>query len=192
MKKQHVLVVGGGFSGIKAALELSGDERFKITLLSDRDTFRYYPTLYHTAVGGLRRQSSLPLDEMFADSGVTLIKGEAATLDRKSKILTLKDGKTYTYDTIILGLGVVTNYFGIPGMQEGSYSIKSIEEIIRFQKHVHQFLIDERKPDEHYVIVGAGPTGIELAGALPEYMKASAQEAWDPPPRHPHRPDRGQ
>lgn len=171
MKRQHVVIVGGGFGGLKAALELVNDDRFKITLISDRDTFRYYPTLYHTAVGGLRRQSSIPIMDLFKDKELELIVGEATAIDRKARSLTLKDGRHYNYDTAILSLGVVTNYFGIPGMEELSFSIKSIEQIIRLQNHVHQYLTDEKKPDEHYVIVGAGPTGIELAGALPQYMK---------------------
>lgn len=171
MKKQQVVIVGGGFGGIKAALELSEDERFKITLISDRDTFRYYPTLYHTATGGLQRQSSIPLDELFEDKKITTVLGEAVSIDRKTRMVALKDGRTYSYDAVILGLGVVTNYFGIPGMQEFSFSIKSIEEIARFKNQVHQQLIDDGKPDPHYVIVGAGPTGIELAGELPQYIR---------------------
>lgn len=171
MKKQQVLIVGGGFGGIKAALELADDDRFKVTLVTDRETFRYYPTLYHTAVGGLRRQSSIPLSELFKDKKITIVHGSVVSMDRKARTATLQDKRTYTYDSAIIGLGVVTNYFGIPGMQEQSYSIKSIEEIIRFQKHVHQYLVNEKQPDEHYVIVGAGPTGIELAGALPQYMR---------------------
>lgn len=175
MKKHHVLIVGGGFGGLKAALELSDDTRFKITLISDRETFRYYPTLYHTAVGGLQRQSSIPLKELLAETRVATVLGEATRIDRQTRSVVLSDGRSYTYDTLVLGLGVVTNYFGIPGMQEHSYSIKSIEEIVRFQHHVHQHLIDEKSPDPHYVIVGAGPTGIELAGALPQYIRKVLQ-----------------
>jgi NADH dehydrogenase len=171
MKKQQVLIVGGGFGGIKAALELADDQRFAVTLISDRNTFRYYPTLYHTATGGLRQQSSIPLDELFADKKIHVVLGEATAIDRKARMVTLKDSRTYPYDTAILGLGVVTNYFGIPGMQEFSFSIKSIQEIARFKDQVHQQLIDEGRPDPHYVIVGAGPTGIELAGALPQYIR---------------------
>lgn len=171
MKKQKVLIVGGGFGGIKAALELAEDERFKTTLISDRDTFRYYPTLYHTATGGLKRQSSIPLKELFAEKPVSLVAGTATTFDGKTKTVTLQDGRQYAYDVLILGLGVVTNYFGIPGMQEYSFSIKSIEEAMRFKDHVHAQLTNERNPDPHYVIVGAGPTGIELAGELPQYIR---------------------
>jgi len=170
MAKEKVLVVGGGFAGIKAVLELSEDDRFNITLLSDRDDFRYYPTLYHTATGGKRANSSITLQSLFEDKNVHFIKGTAATLDRKAKIVKTTAGQAYQYDTLVLCLGVVTNYFGIQGLQEFSYSIKSSDEAERFKRHLHQQLIDDHKPDLNYVIVGAGPTGIELAGALPTYL----------------------
>lgn len=171
MKKKQVVIVGGGFGGIKAALELAHDERFKVTLVSKRGNFRYYPTLYHTATGGLRRQSSIPLEALFDGTSVQTITSEAKTIDRKGHTIALTDGRVYPYDSAILSLGVVTNYFGIPGMEEYSYSIKSIEEATRFRSHIHQQLLDNHAPDPHYVIVGAGPTGIELAGALPQYIR---------------------
>lgn len=171
MAKKKVLIVGGGFGGVKAALELAEDDHFKVTLLSDEIDFRYYPTLYHTATGGKKANSSIPLKELFAGKDVELVQGLATTIDRKAKTVATADKQTFAYDTLILGLGVVTNYFGIPGLPEYSYSIKSQSEAARFKAHLHQQLIDELKPDLHYVIVGAGPTGIELAGALPEYLK---------------------
>jgi len=170
-KKQKVLVVGGGFGGVKAALELCKDDRFNVTLLDDDHELRYYPTLYRTATGGARRNSSIPFDRIFQGRNITFATGVAKTLDRKAKNVTTEDGKQYPYEILILALGVVTNYFGIPGLPEYSYSIKSQDEVARFKKHLHQQLIDERKPDLNYVIVGAGPTGIELAGALPDYLK---------------------
>lgn len=171
MKKQHVVVVGGGFGGIKAALELCEDERFKVSLISSEDVFRYYPTLYHTATGGLRRQSKIPFSDIFDGKDITTVVGEAKSIDRATKHIVLTDGRTYQYDTAILGIGVTTNYFGIPGMQELSYTIKNFEGIDKFKDHVHRQLTDEGKPDPNYVIVGAGPTGIELAGALPQYIR---------------------
>ncbi|HEX8227104.1 MAG TPA: NAD(P)/FAD-dependent oxidoreductase [Candidatus Saccharimonadales bacterium] len=170
--KQKVLIVGGGFGGIKAALELAdhSSQQYDITLVSDQPNFRYYPALYRTATGGTPANSSIPLARLFKDKPVTLHQGTAVKLDRLTKSLELKDGGSIPFDILILGLGVVTNYFGIPGMQEYSYSIKSHDEIARLKEHLHQQLADERKPDLNYVIVGAGPTGIELAGALPEYL----------------------
>jgi NADH:ubiquinone reductase (H+-translocating) len=171
MAKTQVLIVGGGFGGVKAALELADDPRFDVTLLSDSPELRYYPTLFHTATGGRRANSSIPLKAIFEDKPITLAQGTAATLDRKAKSITTAEGQTYPYDTLILALGVVTNYFGIPGLDKYSYSIKTQSEVQRFKTHLHQQLSDEHRPDLHYVIVGAGPTGIELAGALPGYLR---------------------
>ncbi|HXR49408.1 MAG TPA: FAD-dependent oxidoreductase [Verrucomicrobiae bacterium] len=170
-KKERILIVGGGFAGVKAALELAGEQHFEIALLTDSNELRYYPTLYHTATGGKRANSSIALSTIFADKDIELKQGSAATLDRKAKTVTTTDGQALAYDTLILALGVVTNYFGIPGLQEFSYSIKTQAEVERFKAHLHKQLEDERRPDLNYVIVGAGPTGIELAGALPHYLQ---------------------
>jgi NADH dehydrogenase len=170
-KTEKVLVVGGGFAGIKTVLELSEDPRFAVTLLTEDTDLRYYPTLYHTATGGKRANSSLPLATILKGRKVELVQGTAATLDRKVKTVTTTEGKSYPYDTLVLALGVVTNYFGIPGLQEYSYSIKSQSEAARFKAHLHEQLLSDHRPDLNYVIVGAGPTGIELAGALPSYLR---------------------
>lgn len=169
--KTRILIVGGGFGGVKTALELSDDPRFDITLLSDDTDLRYYPTLYHTATGSKRANSSIPLSVIFEGRPVRIEQGEATTLDRKAKTMTTKDGRTFGYDTLVLGLGVVTNYFGIEGMDKYSYSIKTQAEVARFKKHLHDQIMAEHRPDLNYVIVGAGPTGIELAGALPGYIR---------------------
>lgn len=169
--KHHVLVVGGGFGGVKAALELSQYDNIAVTLLSDRPTFRYYPSLFHTATGGLHQQSSIPLEKILPSDKVTLALGTAYTLDREHKAVHTKEGHIIPYDTLILALGTVTNYFGIKGLQDFAYGIKSGPEVQRFKAHLHQQLIDEHQPDLNYVVVGAGPTGIELAGALPGYLR---------------------
>ncbi len=171
MSKEKILIVGGGFGGVKAALKLSEFEKFKVTLISEDDSLRYYPTLYHTATGGKRANSSIPLNRIFASKNVEIIKGFAKSVDRKNKQIITSNGNAYIYDTLILSLGVVTNYFGIPGLDKYSYSIKSQAEVEKFKQHLHKQLLDDKKPDLNYVIVGAGPTGIELAGALPDYLK---------------------
>lgn len=171
MSKEKILIVGGGFGGVKAALELTEDPKFEVTLLSDAPEFRYYPTLYNTATGGNRANSSIPLSRIFEDKKINVVQGTATSIERKFKTLTTTEGQSLAYNTLIIGLGVITNYFGIPGLPEYSYSIKSQAEAERFKAHLHKQLQDERRPDLHYVIVGAGPTGIELAGALPGYLK---------------------
>lgn len=168
--KQLVLIVGGGFGGVKAALELADDDRFVVSLLSDDTDLRYYPTLYLTATGGKRANSSIPLSRLFAKTSVNIIKGKASKLNRETKTLQTDDGQELAYDVLILAIGTVTNYFGIPGLKEYSYGIKTQAEVAKFKAHLHQQLIDDDKPDFNYVVIGAGPTGIELAGVLPHYL----------------------
>jgi NADH dehydrogenase len=170
--KQKVLIVGGGFGGVKAAHVLAKDGRFDVTLISTDDELRYYPTLYLTATGGSRSNSSIPYSTIFEGLKLDLVKDEVVSLDRRAKTVSTTSGSTYGYDSLILAMGVVTNYFGIPGLQELSFSIKTQEEVARFKQHLHKQLDEDKKPDLNYVIVGAGPTGIELAGALPAYLKS--------------------
>jgi len=170
--KQHIVVVGGGFGGIKTALELAKHpSKFEITLVSDRPDFWYFPTLYHTATGGTRAQSSIPIEFLLKGTQIKFVAGKAQALDRNAHNLVLADGTLLTYDKLVLALGVVTNYFGIPGLAEFSYGIKSIGEAETLKRHLHQQIVNEGKPDLNYVIVGGGPTGIELAGALGVYLK---------------------
>lgn len=174
--KTRVLVVGGGFGGIKVALELADEDRFQVTLLSDRANFHYFPTLYHTATGGAASQSSIPLTRLFDGKQVTVARGRAAKLDRKKKVIITDKGKKYGYDIVVLGLGSAPNYFGIRGIEQFSYNIITPENAQRFKRHVHRQLVENKKPDLNYVIVGGGPTGIELAGSLGHFIKSVMQK----------------
>jgi len=172
IQKQHIVIVGGGFGGVKTALELAKHHQlFDVTLVSDRPDFWYFPTLYHTATGGTRAQSSIPIASLLKNTGVTFVEGKAVSLDRATKTLVLSPDKSLQYDKLVMALGVVTNYFGIPGLQEFSYGVKSIGEAEELKRHLHQQVVDEGKPDLNYVVVGGGATGIELAGALGKYLQ---------------------
>lgn len=170
-QKQKILIAGGGFGGVKAALDLSKDDRFEVILVSDNENFRYYPSLYHTATGGSRDVSSIPLSEIFEDDNVQVFQAAATGIDREQRHLITKDGQKLEYDHLILALGVVTNYFNIPGLAEYSYGIKTLEDAERFKAHLHKQLVVKQRPDQNYVIVGGGPTGIELAGVLGDYIR---------------------
>jgi NADH:ubiquinone reductase (H+-translocating) len=184
--KKHVVIVGGGFGGVKTALELAGEaDLFDITLISNEPGFRYYPTLYHTATGGTAAQSELSLAELFKGKPVELVQATVTTLDRGKKQLTTADKQRIGYDILVLSLGTVTNYFGIPEMDKLSYSIKSVPEAKRFKAFLHQQIEENRRPDLSYVVIGGGPTGIELAGELPGYLKRVA-EAHDISPKGIH------
>ncbi len=168
--KNRVLIVGGGFGGVKAALILSKNENFEVVLISASKDLVYYPTLYHMATSYKGANSLITLDKLFSNGRVKVVQDYIVSLDRKTKTVSSKNN-TYNYDTLILALGVVTNYFGIEGMEENSFSIKSHEEIDNFKAQVHKELVENNNSATHFMIIGAGPTGIELAGSLPFYLK---------------------
>lgn len=167
--QKHIVIGGGGFAGIKSARELAR-KGFRVTLISRQSTFAYYPQLYHAATGGVRSESAIPLAEIIGSLPIEVMEDTLTELDAVKRTVTGESGKSYPYDELILALGNVTNYFGIEGLKEFSFGIKSIEEAIEFKQHLHRQLVEERRLDLHYIVIGAGPTGVELAGALPGYL----------------------
>src|SRR5690606_19891832 len=113
----HVTVVGGGFGGVKTALELSKHKKTQVTLITDKPDFQYYPSLYSTATGGSRMQSWISLGEIFAGrDNVTIIIDTVTKIDRAKKTIQTATGAVHSYNTLVLGLGSVTTYFGIEGL----------------------------------------------------------------------------
>lgn len=169
--KQHIVIVGGGFGGVKTALELAKLDAYAVTLISDREDFYYYPTMYRTATGASDDLSAIPLAEIFADKPIRLICAKLTAIDKEARLLTLDNGTVAQYDFLVLALGVITNFFNIPGLQENAYGIKSIPDAERLKRHLHAQLIGDKKLDSNYIVIGGGPTGIELAGALSHYLR---------------------
>lgn len=174
-KTQRVVIVGGGFGGVKTALELASDQSLDVTLISDKDHFVYFPALYSTATGGSHLQSFVPLTEIFKTvPNVTIVQDKIVGIDTHRRHVTGESKKHYEYDMVVFSLGVVTTYFGIEGIEKYSYSIKSHDEVVRFKEHLHEELVTDKHLDKHYVIIGAGPTGVELSAALASYLKLIA------------------
>ncbi len=115
--KQKIVIVGGGFGGLKTALDLARLGKFDITLISETDNFQYYPSLYHTATGGSDEVSSTPLDELIDPEQITRIHAKAIGLDRAQKQVMISGNKEISYDYLVLALGVVTNFFNIEGLR---------------------------------------------------------------------------
>lgn len=170
-QKKQVLILGGGFGGIKTALDLCDSDAYNVTLMSDSHDFKFYPALYRSATGGSRKVSVIPLADIFEDKPVVLLHERAIKLDRDNQVVVTESKKKVPYDILVVALGSITNYFGITGLKEYSYGIKSIEEAEELKLHLHQQMLDNKKPDLNYIVVGGGPTGIELAGALPHYLR---------------------
>lgn len=178
MLRKHVVIVGGGWAGIALARKLKKipKEKIRITLVSDQQNFRYSAALYRVATGYREKEAIIPISELTEDiESLKFVKAKTTHINRSKKIITLEGGQELHYDIVVLALGNITNYYDIPGLKELCYGIKSPHELHRFRAHLHHELIDENSPDKNYVIVGAGPTGIELSAALASYLKRVAR-----------------
>ena len=171
----NVTIVGGGFGGVKAALELAKNKKNHITLISDKPDFQYYPALYGTATGRSHLQSWVPLGKILTNkTNVDVIIDPIIEIDPKTKTIIGSSGTSYEYKLLILALGTITTYFGLKGLDTYSYGIKSADEIRKLKQHLYHSMFEERIIEKNYVIVGAGPTGVELAAALREYIERLA------------------
>jgi NADH dehydrogenase len=172
----HVTIVGGGFGGVKAALEIAKNPKNRVTLITDKPDFQYYPTLYSSATGHSYRESWAPLGEIFGDhKNVDVHIDEITHLDADQRIVSGASKTDYHYDHLILALGVVTTYFNIEGLETYAYGIKSEAEIRRLKHRFYIDIAENHTFDKNYVIVGAGPTGVELAAALCTYLRRLAE-----------------
>lgn len=167
-----VTIVGGGFGGVKAALELAKNKKNQVTLISDRIDFQYYPALYGTATGQSHLQSWVPLGKIFANRpNIDVIIDAVVKIDPATKTLVGESGKSYDYNLLILALGTITTYFGIKGLETYAFGIKSADEIRDLKKHLYHSMFEERHMEKDYIIIGAGPTGVELASAMHAYIE---------------------
>jgi NADH:ubiquinone reductase (H+-translocating) len=181
MKQQEsrakVVIVGGGFAGIEVAKKLRSDDRVEVVLISKTDTFQYYPALYRLVTGALPIEVSVPLATIFPKN-VRLVTGTYTGHDASRRVVRLEDGTEVPYDYLVLALGSETNYFNIPGLPERSFSFKSVHEALRLKRHFCDIVTRAKAADKvtavellHTIVVGGGPSGVELAGDLTHYLK---------------------
>lgn len=183
-KHPKVVIVGGGFAGIAAiqTLKKSG-VRCDITLVTKNDRFQYYPALYKLVTGALAIEVSVPYKEIKKMEEVVFIQDSFEALDAERQVVKLSRGGEVAYDYLVLALGSETNYFGIPGLAELSLSFKSVKEALRLKRHfcalfssVKELPAKEAAAKLHTIIVGGGPSGVELAGDLTHYLRGLAKD----------------
>ncbi|MBI2451029.1 MAG: NAD(P)/FAD-dependent oxidoreductase [Parcubacteria group bacterium] len=184
MKK--VLIVGGGFGGIAAALELEKQllSDVKITLVSNKPHFEYTAALYRVVTGKSPLQVCVPLSEIFRGKNIESVTDVIIGINFEKKIAQSQSGSRYQFDFLILALGSQTAYFNIPGLEKFAFGFKSITEALRLKRHLHELFVkaskletsqDEKVSLLHFVVVGAGASGVELAGELTIYAKTLAK-----------------
>jgi NADH dehydrogenase len=175
--KHRVIILGGGFGGLAAAKKLKRAP-VEVTLIDKRNFHLFQPLMYQVATGSLSPgEIAAPLRGVLSrQQNTQVLLGEAADVDPDAKRVTLCDGAMFEYDSLIVATGSQTSYYGNDSWREWAPSLKSVEEATAIRhKILYAFERAERSATEEearawltFVIVGAGATGMELAGALAE------------------------
>jgi NADH dehydrogenase len=176
-EKHRVVILGGGFGGLVAAQKLKRAD-VGISLIDRRNFHLFQPLLYQVATGSLSPgEIAAPLRGVLsAQKNVQVLLGEAVDVDPVAKHVTLRDGATFGYDSLIVATGSQTSYYGNDSWRAWAPSLKSVEEatairhkiLVAFERAERATTPEEARAWLTFVIVGAGATGMELAGALAE------------------------
>lgn len=173
----RVVIIGGGFVGLSAARQLAGDNQFEVTLISASANFEYHAALYRSATGRSPLEVAVPLIEIFEGiNNVQVVQDKITSVDTKHRQVISEGGVAYPYDELIVGTGSVAAYFGIPGLAEHAYNMHTINDAVRLHHHLREEMVSGAKPDLNYVVVGAGPSGVELVGELTHYIAKLRRE----------------
>ena len=176
--KHRVVIIGGGFGGLYAAQRLGRATNVEVTLIDKRNFHLFQPLLYQVAVGGLSPGDiASPLRGVLSrQKNTQVLMGEVVDVDPQAKTVSLKGGNTLPYDTLIVATGMSHFYFGRDDWADIAPGLKTVEDALEMRRRIFAaFEAAEKTTDPDlqkalltFVIVGAGPTGVELAGALAE------------------------
>ena len=180
-RHHRVLIVGGGFGGLYAAKELGRDEQLEVTVVDRRNHFLFTPLLYQVATGAVSPGDiAQPLRSILRKQrNTTVLLGEAVGIDPERRTVTLADGGPIAYDSLIVASGSRFSYFGHDQWATDAPGLKSLDDALEIRRRILiAFEAAEREHDATrraewltFVIVGGGPTGVELAGALGEIAR---------------------
>jgi NADH dehydrogenase len=175
--RPHVVILGGGFAGLYAAKELR-KAAVRITLVDRRNHHLFQPMLYQVATAALSPGDiASPIRSVLRkQKNVEVILGDAASIDAGARTVTLADGAALRYDYLIVATGAHFSYFGHDDWEQYAPGLKSVEDALEIRRRaLLAFEEAERESDPRkqqqlltFVIVGGGPTGVEVAGALAE------------------------
>jgi len=179
-RPEHIIIIGGGFGGIAAAKKLRKSD-YRVTVIDKTNHHLFQPLLYQVATAALSPGDiAVPIRAICGGyRNFQVVLGEVVTVDRQNRTLSLEDGRTMTYDYLVLAPGAQYNYFGNDEWSKHAPGLKSISDALQIRERILLSLeqaedLDDpalREPYLTYVIIGGGPTGVEMAGAIAEIAK---------------------
>jgi NADH dehydrogenase len=178
--KQKVLIVGAGFGGLTCAAKLAKAGNVDVSVV-DRHPYQLFaPLLYQVATGGLP-EDDIAYPVRAAIPGVDFIRGEVVKVALEAKNIRLEDGRVIDFDQLVFAVGSEGTTFGVPGVAEHALQMKNIREARAIKNRILQTYEDVEvgaKPKEalRIIVVGGGPTGVEITGAVSELQKSMHRE----------------
>lgn len=178
-KQKRLVLVGGGFAGLEF-VKMINDRHYQVVFLDKNNYYQFQPLLYQVATGGLVPSSvSFPLRKMLVYKNNTYFRMcEVQAIDPDKKVISTNKGDL-DYDYLVLAHGCETNFFGNEEIKKHSLELKSVSQAILMRNQIlskleNVLMMPEEKREAvlNFVVVGGGPTGVELAGALFELKKA--------------------
>lgn len=181
MKTTHVVIVGGGFGGLSTAKKLA-QSNIKVTLIDKRNYHLFQPLLYQVATAGLSpAEIAYPLRGLLSEyKNINILLGEVEEVNKEERWVKTEKN-TVHFDYLILACGSTYTYFNSPQWEPYAPSLKTIAQateirrrvFLAFEEAERALTPEEQKPHLTFVVVGGGPTGVELAGALGEITRYS-------------------
>lgn len=175
--QQRIIILGAGFGGLRLARLLARDHHFQVLIIDRNNYHQFQPLLYQVATAGLEPSSiSFPIRKIFQEKKDVFIRvAEVEKIEPASQTVVTNKGR-FRYDKLVIALGTTTNFFGNSQIEKNSIGLKTVSEALYIRnqilKNYENALVSEnektRESALNIAIVGGGPTGVELAGAVAE------------------------
>lgn len=175
---KHIVILGGGYGGLLSALtarKYMTAEEATITVVNRFPSHQIITELHRLAAGNLSEKAvALPLEKLLRGKNINLIVDTVENMVLDNSRVTLASGESLKYDALVVALGSETAFFGIPGLQEYSFTLKSVDEANKLRAHVEERIVaysqSKNKADATFVVGGGGLTGIELVGEFADML----------------------
>lgn len=180
---KEIVILGAGYGGVLAALSARNSlsyEEARITVVNQFPTHQIITELHRLAAGNIKEERiAMPLDKLFKGKNIDLVISKVESFNVDKKEVHLSNGSTLSYDALVVALGSKTAYFGIPGLEENSFVLKSAKDANNIYNHIKdrikEYATSKNEADATIVIGGGGLTGVELVGEIADTIPKIAK-----------------